>query len=222
VHPAAGNPDGTLVNALIAHCGESLSGIGGERRPGIVHRIDKETSGLLVAAKNDAAHQALSAAFAAHAIERAYLCLVWGVPSPSAGSIEGNIGRDPKDRKRMAVVARGGKSAHTDYRVLRPFGLAAALVECRLKTGRTHQIRVHMAKIGHPLIGDPTYGKATQARRARLGPAARAAAERFPRQALHAALLGFQHPRTGEYLSWNSESPADFKALEQALAGAIG
>jgi 23S rRNA pseudouridine1911/1915/1917 synthase len=222
VHPAPGNPEGTLVNALIAHCGESLSGIGGERRPGIVHRIDKETSGLLVAAKNDAAHQALSAAFAAHAIERAYLCLVWGVPSPGSGTITGNIGRDPKDRKRMAVVTRGGKPAHTDYRVLRSFGLGAALVECRLRTGRTHQIRVHMAKVGHPLIGDPTYGKATQARRARLAPAARAAAERFPRQALHATLLGFQHPRTGEFLSWTSESPTDFKELEQALTSTVG
>jgi 23S rRNA pseudouridine1911/1915/1917 synthase len=221
VHPAPGNPEGTLVNALIAHCGASLSGIGGERRPGIVHRIDKETSGLLVAAKNDAAHQTLSAAFATHAIERAYLCLVWGVPSPATGSITGNIGRDPKDRKRMAVVGRGGKAAHTDYRVLRAFGLGAALVECRLKTGRTHQIRVHMAKIGHPLIGDPTYGKATQARRGRLPPAARMAAERFPRQALHATLLGFTHPRTGEFMSWQSESPADFKALEQALEGAV-
>ena len=222
VHPAPGNPEGTLVNALIAHCGASLSGIGGERRPGIVHRIDKETSGLLVAAKNDAAHQTLSAAFAAHAIERAYLGLVWGVPSPAVGSITGNIGRDPKDRKRMAVVTRGGKPAHTDYRVLKSFGLGAALVECRLKTGRTHQIRVHMAKIGHPLIGDPTYGKATAARRARLAPAARAVAEGFPRQALHATLLGFAHPRTGELLSWRSESPADFKELEQALVGAIG
>jgi len=222
VHPAPGNPEGTLVNALIAHCGDSLSGIGGERRPGIVHRIDKETSGLLVAAKNDATHQALSAAFAAHAIERAYLCIVWGVPSPMVGSIAGNIGRDPKDRKRMAVVTRGGKPAHTDYQVLKPFGLGAALVECRLKTGRTHQIRVHMAKIGHPLIGDPTYGKATQARRGRLAPAARAAANAFPRQALHATLLGFSHPRTGEFLSWHSESPADFKGLEQTLAASIG
>jgi 23S rRNA pseudouridine1911/1915/1917 synthase len=221
VHPAPGNLEGTLVNALIAHCGESLSGIGGERRPGIVHRIDKDTSGLLVAAKNDATHQALSADFAAHAIERAYLCLVWGVPSPASGSITGNIGRDPKDRKRMAVVTRG-KPAHTDYRVLKSFGLGAALVECRLQTGRTHQIRVHMAKIGHPLIGDQTYGRATPARRARLAPPARTAAEGFPRQALHATLLGFTHPRTGEFLSWRSESPADFKGLEHALAGALG
>ena len=221
VHPAPGNPDNTLVNALIAHCGESLSGIGGERRPGIVHRIDKETSGLIVAAKNDAAHQALSAAFAAHNIERAYLCLVWGVPSPSAGEITGNIGRHPVDRKRMAVVSRGGKPAITHYRVLKRYGLGAALVECRLLTGRTHQIRVHMAKIGHPLIGDPVYGKPTPARRARLSPEARKAAEAFPRQALHATLLGFDHPRTGDHLAWESETPEDLRRLERTLAAAV-
>ncbi|GAB2176351.1 RluA family pseudouridine synthase [Dongia sp. agr-C8] len=221
VHPAPGNPDNTLVNALIAHCGESLSGIGGEKRPGIVHRIDKDTSGLIVAAKNDAAHKALSADFAAHHIERAYLCLVWGVPAPSAGTVEGNIGRHPVDRKRMAVVSRGGKPAITHYRVLKRFGLGAALVECRLETGRTHQIRVHMAKIGHPLIGDPTYGKPTAARRGRLSPAARKAAEAFPRQALHATLLGFDHPRTGTHLRWESESPEDLRRLEQSLAGAV-
>ena len=221
VHPAPGNPDRTLVNALIAHCGESLSGIGGERRPGIVHRIDKDTSGLIVVAKNDATHQALSEAFAAHDIERAYLCLVWGVPSPLAGEIEGNIGRHPTDRKRMAVVSKGGKPAITRYRVLKSFGLGAALVECRLLTGRTHQIRVHMAKIGHPLSGDPVYGKPTPARRARLAPAARAAAERFPRQALHAAQLGFRHPKTGEALHWRSELPLDVQALELALKSAV-
>jgi 23S rRNA pseudouridine1911/1915/1917 synthase len=222
VHPAPGNPDNTLVNALIAHCGDSLSGIGGERRPGIVHRIDKGTSGLIVAAKNDAAHQALSAAFAAHTIERAYLCLVWGVPSPTAGEITGNIGRHPVDRKRMAVVSRGGKPAVTRYRVLKPFGLGASLVECRLLTGRTHQIRVHMAKLGHPLIGDPAYGRPTPARRGRLAPEARKAAEAFPRQALHATLLGFDHPRTGEHLTWTSESPADFRRLELSLSQPVG
>jgi 23S rRNA pseudouridine1911/1915/1917 synthase len=217
VHPAPGNPDSTLVNALIAHCGDSLSGIGGEKRPGIVHRIDKDTSGLIVAAKNDAAHRTLSEAFAIHDIERAYLCLVWGVPSPKEGEITGNIGRHPVDRKRMAVVTRGGKPAHTFYRVVKSFGLGAALVECRLMTGRTHQIRVHMAKIGHPLIGDPLYGRPTPARRARLGGKARAAAEAFPRQALHAAVLGFKHPRTGEHLSWESGVPEDFRALEAVL-----
>jgi len=222
VHPAPGNPDNTLVNALIAHCGESLSGIGGERRPGIVHRIDKDTSGLIVAAKNDAAHQKLSEAFAAHDIERAYLCLVWGVPSPTAGEITGNIGRHPVDRKRMAVVTRGGKPAITHYRVLKSFGLGASLVECRLETGRTHQIRVHMAKLGHPLIGDPVYGKPTAARRAKLPPAARKAAELFPRQALHATLLGFDHPRTSQHLAWHSESPEDFRQLERDLAQPVG
>jgi 23S rRNA pseudouridine1911/1915/1917 synthase len=222
VHPAPGNPDNTLVNALIAHCGESLSGIGGERRPGIVHRIDKDTSGLIVAAKNDATHQALSAAFEAHDIERAYLALVWGAPSPTAGEITGNIGRHPVDRKRMAVVSRGGKPAVTRYRVLKSFGLGAALVECRLLTGRTHQIRVHMTKLGHPLIGDPVYGKPTAARRGRLPLEARQAAEAFPRQALHAALLGFSHPRTGAHLVWHSESPEDFRRLERALSQPVG
>jgi len=217
VHPAPGNPDNTLVNALIAHCGESLSGIGGVKRPGIVHRIDKDTSGLIVAAKNDTAHQALSEAFAAHTIEREYRCLVWGLASPKAGTIEGPIGRHPTDRKRMAIVRKGGKPAITHYRVLKSFGLGASLVECRLETGRTHQIRVHMAKIGHPLIGDPVYGKPTAARRGRLSPEARKVAEAFPRQALHATLLGFDHPRTGEHLSWESESPEDLRRLERAL-----
>jgi 23S rRNA pseudouridine1911/1915/1917 synthase len=221
VHPAPGNPDLTLVNALIAHCGDTLSGIGGERRPGIVHRIDKDTSGLLVVAKNDTTHRALAEEFAEHTIERAYLSLVWGMPSPRAGIITGNVGRHPMDRKRMAVVTKGGKPAETHYRVLKNFGLGAALVECRLMTGRTHQIRVHMAKIGHPLIGDPLYGRPTPARRARLGAEARQAAERFPRQALHAAVLGFSHPRTGKPLHWSSELPQDFRVLQKILENSI-
>ncbi|MBL8709894.1 MAG: RluA family pseudouridine synthase [Rhodospirillaceae bacterium] len=217
VHPAPGNPDKTLVNALIAHCGDSLSGIGGVKRPGIVHRIDKETSGLLIAAKNDAAHHALSAAFAAHDIERAYQCLVWGLPSPKAGTIATLIGRHPTHRQKMAVVTRNGKEAVTHYQVQQVFGLGAALVECRLETGRTHQIRVHMAHIGHPIIGDPVYGRATQARRAQLPDAAREAARAFPRQALHAAILGIHHPRTGVFISWRAPLPRDFVTLAAAL-----
>ncbi len=218
VHPAPGNPDNTLVNALIAHCGESLSGIGGVKRPGIVHRIDKDTSGLIVAAKNDAAHQALSEAFAAHTIEREYRCLVWGLASPKAGTIEGPIGRHATDRKRMAIVRKGGKPAVTHYRTLTVYGLGASEVACNLETGRTHQIRVHLAAIGHPLIGDPVYGKVTAARRSTLPPAAAAAAKAFPRQALHAAVLGFTHPRTGKKLRWESPLPADFEALKAALS----
>jgi 23S rRNA pseudouridine1911/1915/1917 synthase len=213
VHPAPGNPEGTLVNALLAHCGASLSGIGGVRRPGIVHRLDKDTSGLIVAAKTEAAHQALSRDFAARRIERTYLALVWGVPAPAAGEVVGNIGRSPIDRKKMAVVGAGrGKPAVTRYRVLRVFGGVAALVECRLATGRTHQIRVHLTHIGHPPIGDPVYGgrAGREARRAGdLG--TRIAA--FPRQALHANRLGFQHPATGEQIRFDSPLPADMAEL---------
>jgi len=218
VHPGPGNPDSTLVNALIAHCGETLSGIGGVKRPGIVHRIDKDTSGLIVAAKNDAAHQRLSEAFAAHDIEREYRCLVWGLASPKSGTIEGNIGRHPTDRKRMAIVRKGGKAAVTHYRTLTVYGLGASELACNLETGRTHQIRVHLAAIGHPLIGDSVYGRVTIARRSVLPPEAATAARTFPRQALHAAVLGLTHPRTGKKLRWESPLPADLETLKGVLS----
>jgi 23S rRNA pseudouridine1911/1915/1917 synthase len=212
VHPAPGNPDGTLVNALIAHCGESLVGIGGVRRPGIVHRLDKDTSGLIVVAKTEAAHHALSRDFAARRISRAYAAIVWGVPLPAEGEIAGNIGRSMTNRKKMAVVGAGrGKPAATRYKVERAFGNQAALIECRLLTGRTHQIRVHLAERGHPLIGDPVYGSRA-GRAARYGTKGSVAAY-FPRQALHARHLGFTHPASGESLSFNSALPADMTAL---------
>jgi len=214
VHPAPGNPDLTLVNALIAHCGYSLSGIGGVRRPGIVHRLDKDTSGILVAAKTDRAHHALSRQFEERTAERAYLAVVWGVPTPAAGRIEGNIGRDPRNRKKMAVVGEGrGKPAATLYRRLKRFGLAASLVECRLESGRTHQVRVHMTHIGHPLIGDPLYGRTTRARTKNLPEPVVEALRAFPRQALHARLLGFDHPTSGERLRFKAEMPKDMKEL---------
>ena len=221
VHPAPGNPDRTLVNALIAHCGESLSGIGGVKRPGIVHRIDKDTSGLMVVAKTDEAHAGLSAAFAAHAIERAYLAVVWGVPQPPSGEIEGAIGRDPRNRKKMAVVTRGGKSALTRYETIKRFGAAAALVECRLATGRTHQIRVHMTQIGHPLVGDTLYGRSRKRRLSGISDKAAEALRTFPRQALHARLIGFEHPVTGRHLKFESELPSDIQGLVDTLRGGI-
>jgi len=217
VHPAPGNPDGTLVNALIAHCGDSLTGIGGERRPGIVHRLDKDTSGIMVAAKTELAHTRLSAAFASRDIERAYLALCWGVPNPTSGAITGDIGRDPRDRKRMAVVTRNGKSALTNYEIIRNFGLAAALLTCRLATGRTHQIRVHLATAGHPLIGDPVYLRRRPAAAKLLAPDLQSRALDFPRQALHAEILGFSHPITGAPLSFRTAPPADFRELADAL-----
>lgn len=217
VHPGPGSPDLTLVNALIAHCGKSLSGIGGVTRPGIVHRLDKGTSGLIVAAKNDHAHQTLSRAFAARAIDRAYQAVVWGRPAPSSGEISGAIGRHPTNRRKMAVLKQGGKPALTRYRVLRALGPAASLVECRLATGRTHQIRVHMASIGHPVVGDPLYGRVSPARLAMLGEAGRAALVRLGRQALHAYRLGFAHPRTGEPCLWEAPLPSDLKELIRTL-----
>ena len=223
VHPAAGNLDGTLVNALLAHCGESLAGIGGVARPGIVHRLDKDTSGLLVAAKNERAMKSLAKQFAAHAVERAYNAVVWGAPRAGEGLVEGNLGRNPFDRKRMAVLRGQGKPARTRYRVLETFGTGekpfAALVECRLETGRTHQIRVHLAHIGHPLIGDSTYGRARQPPRAKT-PAeetAYEAAAHFPRQALHAGVLGFFHPTRQAKVRFESPWPADFANLVNVL-----
>ena len=217
VHPAPGNPDGTLVNALIAPCGDSLAGIGGERRPGIVHRLDKDTSGVMVAAKTEFAHHALSAAFAARDLDREYTALCWGTPQPAEDAIEGAIGRDPRDRKRMTVVARGGKTALTHYRTERRFGLAATLLTCRLATGRTHQIRVHLAHIGHPLVGDPTYLRRRPAAAAHIAEPARGRLLDFPRQALHAASLGFIHPRTGASLRFATPLPAGFADLVAML-----
>ena len=206
VHPAPGHAGGTLVNALLARCGPSLTGVGGVARPGIVHRLDKDTSGLIVAAKTEAAHAGLRALFETHDIDRNYLALVQGLPSPVTGRIEAPIDRDPRHRKRMAVVERG-RAAVTHYRVEAAFGTRASSVACRLETGRTHQVRVHLAHIGHGVIGDPLYGG-----RRRGMPA-------FPRQALHAARLGFRHPATGDNMQFESPPPADFHELAVMLEG---
>lgn len=212
VHPAAGNLDGTLVNALLAHCGASLSGVGGVVRPGIVHRIDKDTTGLMVVAKHDRAHRGLARQFAQHTVERAYRCFVIGCPKAPAGRVEGAIARHPVERRRRAVVRQGGKAAVTHYRLLEAYGARAAMLECRLETGRTHQIRVHMAHIGHPLLGDPLYGGG------RVHTLATILGEALPRrQALHAWLLGFRHPVTGERLSFESPLPVDLQAMQHAL-----
>ncbi len=213
VHPAPGNPSGTLVNALIGHCGESLSGIGGVKRPGIVHRLDKDTSGVMVAAKHDQAHTGLSTLFARHDIERAYRALVWGLPSPSSGRIEGDIGRHPVSRQKMAVVTRNGKRAVTHFELIRPFGIDAAELLCRLETGRTHQIRVHLSHIGHPVIGDPLYGDLSRGRAAQFARALADELRTFPRQALHAAVLGFHHPVTGDALRFDAAPPYDYERL---------
>ena len=211
VHPAAGNLDGTLVNALLHHCAGQLSGIGGVARPGIVHRIDKDTSGLLVVAKSDAAHEGLARQFADHSIERAYMAITAGVPTPLAGTVRGNIGRSDSNRKKMALVGDNrGKHAVTHYKVLEPLD-GAALVECRLETGRTHQVRVHLASIGHALLGDPVYGRTP----ARLRPLLSRIG--FQRQALHAAVLGFIHPITGTALRFESPVPSDMRELLREL-----
>ncbi len=225
VHPAAGNPDGTLVNALIAHCGTSLSGVGGVARPGIVHRLDKDTSGLLVAAKNDRAMASLARQFAARTVERAYHAVAWGAPRAGEGMIEGDIGRNPFDRKRMAIVRSQGKPARTRYRMLERFGSEArpfaSLIQCRLETGRTHQIRVHLAHLGHPLVGDAVYGRARRAPRPKTDAEAKAytVSVDFPRQALHAWLLGFQHPSLHRHMRFESQWPEDFADLIGALRG---
>jgi 23S rRNA pseudouridine1911/1915/1917 synthase len=216
VHPAAGNFDGTLVNALLHHCGSSLSGIGGVARPGIVHRIDKDTSGLLLIAKNDVTHVGLSKQFADHSIERVYAAIVSGTPNRLTGSVDAPLARSDHDRKKVAIVKgadaeRRGKRAVTHWKLREPLR-DAALVECRLETGRTHQVRVHMASIGHPLLGDPVYGRAPKQRQrellARLG---------FKRQALHAEVLGFIHPVTKARLSFRSALPSDMQELFSAL-----
>ncbi|HEX8532842.1 MAG TPA: RluA family pseudouridine synthase [Allosphingosinicella sp.] len=211
VHPAAGNLDGTLVNALLHHCAGRLSGIGGVARPGIVHRIDKDTSGLLVVAKTDVAHEGLAAQFARHSIERRYLAIVAGVPNPASGSVDAPLARSSANRQKMAIVAEGrGKRAVTHFRLLQPLR-EAAMVECRLETGRTHQVRVHMTSIGHPLLGDPAYGRTKIAHRELLNQLD------FKRQALHAAALGFTHPVTRESLSFESALPSDMQELFRAL-----
>jgi 23S rRNA pseudouridine1911/1915/1917 synthase len=221
-HPAPGCETGTLVNALLAHCGDTLSGIGGVARPGIVHRLDKDTSGVMVAAKSDRAHAGLSALFAAHDIERTYLALTRGAPSPARGRIETLIGRSSSDRKKMAVLRAGGRNAVTDYVVQQAYGLPAktggaplaARVACTLHTGRTHQIRVHLASKGAPILGDPVYGSGSPAAPVR----AAIADAGLMRQALHAAVLGFVHPVTGEVLRFETAPPADMQMLEARLA----
>ncbi|MER9960410.1 RluA family pseudouridine synthase [Mesorhizobium sp. M0045] len=225
VHPGAGNWTGTLVNALIHHCGDSLSGIGGVRRPGIVHRLDKETSGVMVVAKTDRAHKALSEAFADHGLtgdlERAYLALVWGIPARPTGTVDAPLGR-AADRVRRAVVPQGrddARHAITHFTVVERFGeqqqefATASLVECRLETGRTHQIRVHMAHIGHPVIGDPEYGQAFRTKANRLPEPLRSKVKAFPRQALHARLLAFRHPDTHLTIRFEAPMPWDMEEL---------
>ena len=225
VHPAPGNPDNTLVNALLAHCGDSLSGIGGVTRPGIVHRLDKDTTGLMVVAKTDRAHQALAAQFADHGrsgpLRRGYLAIVWGVPDRPKGTIDAPIDRHPRSRDKMAVRS-DGREAIIHWQVLETYkGVdgrpMAAMIGCRLETGRTHQIRVHLAHIGHPLLGDRTYGTGFKTKASRLPPAAQEALAALGRQALHAYLLAVKHPTSGEMLEFRSELPADLGRLHRSL-----
>jgi len=229
VHPAAGHETGTLVNALIAHCGASLSGIGGVRRPGIVHRLDKDTTGLMVVAKNDAAHQSLSAQFSDHGrtgeMRPGYFAFVWGVPNRQRGTIDAPIDRHVHAREKMAVRL-GGRQAVTHWEILESFkGMdgksVAALLACQLETGRTHQIRVHLAHIGHPLMGDSVYGPHFKTKASRLGPQSQAALSALGRQALHAYLLAVRHPRTGVILEWKSDFPEDLAALRDRLKAAL-
>src|SRR5579883_3131618 len=228
VHPAAGNWTGTLVNALVAHCGASLSGIGGVRRPGIVHRLDKDTTGLMVVAKNDLAHQALAAQFADHGrtgdMERGYLAFAWGVPRHLKGTIDAPIDRHPHAREKMAV-REGGREAITHYEVRASFAApdgkpVASLIACRLETGRTHQIRVHLAHIGHPLLGDSVYGPHFKTKANQLAPAAQKALAALDRQALHAYLLVLEHPRSGQLLRWERPLPEDLLLLQSRLEAA--
>jgi 23S rRNA pseudouridine1911/1915/1917 synthase len=229
VHPAAGHETGTLVNALIAHCGDSLSGIGGVRRPGIVHRLDKDTTGLMVVAKNDQAHQSLSAQFADHGrtgeMRRGYLAFAWGVLNRQRGTVDAPIDRHPHAREKMAV-REGGREAVTHWEVKETFAgrdgnPIASLVACQLETGRTHQIRVHLAHIGHPLMGDSVYGPHFKTKASHLAPKGRAALTALDRQALHAYLLALEHPRTGEILHWESPLPEDLLLLQNTLRAAL-
>ena len=222
VHPAPGRPSGTLVNALIAHCGPSLTGIGGVMRPGIVHRLDKDTSGVMIAAKTDRAHQRLTDMFAAHDLDRRYHALVWGSGVDRQGTVDAPIGRAERDRKRQAVTAKGRK-AITHWQIIRVYPPFGSLIECQLETGRTHQIRVHMAHIGHGVIGDPLYGKPARASQMpdALSRSCLGQLRDFGRQALHAAHLGFAHPVTGEALAFSTDMPADMAHLHQVMKTAV-
>ncbi|WP_433994207.1 RluA family pseudouridine synthase [Bradyrhizobium japonicum] len=229
VHPAAGHETGTLVNALIAHCGASLSGIGGVRRPGIVHRLDKDTTGLMVIAKNDMAHASLSAQFADHGrtgeMRRGYMAFAWGVPGRHRGTVDAPIDRHPHAREKMAV-RQGGREAVTHWEILESFAgrdgkPVASLLACELETGRTHQIRVHLAHIGHPLMGDAVYGPHFKTKANQLGPESQAALAALGRQALHAYLLVLEHPRSGELLHWEAALPEDLLLLQSTLKAAL-